>query len=130
MDPPAPPPDQVRGTQVGGGEIPIFLSFEHSEQSPSKGVKNTDQNASLTKRKNGSVRLNYSTKTDIKYVFVVSALKICSFRKGQQKDVDWSEHQECCFRCLRRWIIAIKQVLCNNVTWLTDIVCVHIYMGI
>ena len=60
MDPPAPPPEQVRGTQVGGGEIPVFLSFEHPEQSPSKGVKNTDQNASasLTKRKDGSVRLH------------------------------------------------------------------------
>ena len=68
MDPAAPPPEQVRGTQVGGREISVFLSFEHPEQSPSKGVKNTDQNASLTKRKDGSVRLNYSTKTDITYV--------------------------------------------------------------
>ena len=57
MDPPAPPPDQVRGTQVGGGELPVFLSLEHSEQSPSKGVNNTENNASLTKRKDGSIRL-------------------------------------------------------------------------
>ena len=68
MDPAAPPPEQVRGTQVGGREISVFLSFEHPEQSPSKGVKNTEQNASLIKRKDGSVRLNYSTTTDIKYV--------------------------------------------------------------
>ena len=61
MDLPAPPPEQVRGTLVGGGEIPVFLSFEHPEQSPFKCVKNTKQNASLTKRKDGSVRLNYST---------------------------------------------------------------------
>ena len=68
MDPPAPPPDQVRGTQVGGGEIPVFLSFEHPEQSPFKGVNNTENNASLIKRKDGSIRLTYSTKNDIKYV--------------------------------------------------------------
>ena len=68
MDPPAPPPDQVRGTQVGGGEIPVFLSFEHPEQSPFKGVNNTENNASLIKRKDGSIRLTYSTKNDIEYV--------------------------------------------------------------
>ena len=71
MDPPAPPSDQVRGTQVGGGEIPVFLSFEHPERSPFKGVKNTDNNASLIKRKDGSVHLTYSTKTDIEYVSYV-----------------------------------------------------------
>ena len=68
MDQPAPPKDQVRGTQVGGGEIPVFLSFEHPEKSPSKGVKNTETNASLIKHKDGSIRLTYSTKTDIEYV--------------------------------------------------------------
>ena len=58
MDSPAPPSDQVRHTQVGGGEIPVFQHLEHPEQSPykgvttrpSKGVKNTDKNEPLRKR--------------------------------------------------------------------------------
>ena len=58
MDSPAPPSDQVRHTQVGGGEIPVFQHLEHPEQSPykgvttrpSKGMKNTDKNVSLRKR--------------------------------------------------------------------------------
>ena len=33
-----------------------------------EGVKNTEHNASLIKRKDGSIRLIYSTKTDIEYV--------------------------------------------------------------
>ena len=61
MDSPAPPSDQVRHTQVGGGEIPVFQHLEHYEQSPFMGVttrpltsmKNTDKNVpwcSLRKR--------------------------------------------------------------------------------
>ena len=58
MDSPAPPSDQVRHTQVGGGEIPVLQHLEHPEQSPykgvttrpSKGMKNTDKNVSLRKR--------------------------------------------------------------------------------
>ena len=68
MDPPAPPPDQVRATQVSGGETHVFQNLQHLKQSPSKGVKNTQQNASLKQRKDGSVKLIYSTKTDIDYV--------------------------------------------------------------
>ena len=67
MDSPAPPSDQVRPTQVGGGEIPVLTTMKTSEQSPIKGMKNTEKSASLTKRKDGSLRLIYSTKTDIKY---------------------------------------------------------------
>ena len=68
MDSPAPPSDQVRHTQVGGGEIPVFQHLEHPEQSPFKGVNTTENNAALIKRKDGSIRLTYSTKTDIEYV--------------------------------------------------------------
>ena len=42
MDSPAPPPDQVRHTQVCGGEIPVsehHEHHEHHEKSPVKGVK-------------------------------------------------------------------------------------------
>ena len=39
MDSPAPPSDQVRHTQVCGGEIPVFEHLEHREQRPFKGVK-------------------------------------------------------------------------------------------
>ena len=67
MDSPAPPPDQVRPTQVGGGEIPVLTTMKTSEQSPIKGMKNTEKPASLTKRKDGSIHLIYSTKTDIQY---------------------------------------------------------------
>ena len=68
MDPPAPPPDQVRPTQVNGGEIPTSQNLQHLKQSPSKGIKKTQQKAILKQRKDGSVRLIYSTKTDIKYI--------------------------------------------------------------
>ena len=38
MDSPAPPPGQVRLTQVGGGEIPVWNTLNTSEPpSPSKG---------------------------------------------------------------------------------------------
>ena len=67
MEKPAPPPDQVRPTQVGGGAIPVLITMKTSEQSPIKGMKNTETNASLTKRKDGSTVLVYSTKTDIEY---------------------------------------------------------------
>ena len=67
MEKSAPPPDQVRPTQVGGGEIPVLITMKTSEQSPIKGIKNTETNASLTKRKDGSTVLVYSTKTDIEY---------------------------------------------------------------
>ena len=56
MDSPAPPSDQVRHTQVGGGEIPVLITMKTSEQSPIKGMKNTEKPASLTKRKGGSLR--------------------------------------------------------------------------
>ena len=68
MDPPAPPPDQVRPTQVIGGEIPTLQKLQQLKQSPSKGIKKTQQNAILKQRKDGSVRLIYSTKTDINYI--------------------------------------------------------------
>ena len=68
MDPSAPPTDQVRTTQVCGGEIPASQNLQHLKKSPSKGVKNTQQNALLQQRKDGSVRLIYSTKTDINYM--------------------------------------------------------------
>ena len=68
MEHPAPVPDHVRPTQVGGGEIPVLITMKTSEQSPIKGMKNTDTNdASLTKRKDRSTVLVYSTKTDIEY---------------------------------------------------------------
>ena len=67
MDTPAPPPDQVRPTQVGGGEIPVLITLKPSEQSPIKGMNTTENSASLTERKDGSTRLVYSTKNDIKY---------------------------------------------------------------
>ena len=51
MDSPAPPPDQVRTTQVNGGEIPVSQHLQHLKQSPSKGIKKTKQNASLKQRK-------------------------------------------------------------------------------
>ena len=69
MDSPASPLDQVRTTQVCGGETHVLQRLQHLNQSPSKkGVKNTQQNASLKLRKGGSLRLIYSTKTDINYV--------------------------------------------------------------
>ena len=68
MDSPAPPLDQVRPTQVTGGEIPTSQNLQHLKQSPSQGTKKTQQNAILKQRKDGSVRLIYSTKTDIKYI--------------------------------------------------------------
>ena len=37
MEPPAPPPGQVRTTQVGGGEIPVKITLKTSEQSPITG---------------------------------------------------------------------------------------------
>ena len=43
MDSPAPPPGQVRPTQVGGGEIPVLTTMKTSEQSPIKGMKNTEK---------------------------------------------------------------------------------------
>ena len=57
MDSPAPPSDQVRHTQVCGGEIPVLQHLQHLKQSPSKGVKtrpfkgvkNTHKNVSLNK---------------------------------------------------------------------------------
>ena len=67
MEPPAPPPDQVRPTQVVGGEIPDKITVKLSEQSPIKGMKNTENSATLIERKDGSTRLTYSTKNDIKY---------------------------------------------------------------
>ena len=57
MEPPAPPPDQVRPTQVVGGEIPDKITVKPSEQSPIKGVKNTENSATLIERKDGSTRL-------------------------------------------------------------------------
>ena len=68
MDPPASTLDQVRTTQACSGEISVLQHLQHLKQSPSKGVKNTQQNASLKLRKDGSLRLIYSTKTDINYV--------------------------------------------------------------
>ena len=69
MDQPAPPPDdQVRHTQVCGGEIPALKTMTTSKKSPSKGVKKPENSASLTMRKDGSTHLKYSTKTDIDYV--------------------------------------------------------------
>ena len=68
MDSPAPPSDQVRTTRVCGGEIPALQNLQHLKQSPSKGIKKTQQKAILKQRKDGSVRLIYSTKTDIKYI--------------------------------------------------------------
>ena len=72
MDSPASPPDQVRHTQVGGGEIPVtkvplraatpMNTSEH--QSPSKGMKHNEKNetpATLTQRKDGSYQLVYFT---------------------------------------------------------------------
>ena len=71
MDSPAPPPGQVRLTQVGGGEIPVWNTLNTSEhQSPSKGSNTNEKNetpATLTQRKDGSYQLVYSTKTDVKY---------------------------------------------------------------
>ena len=63
MDSPAPPSDQVRHIQVGGGEIPAFQHLEHYEQSPFMGVttrpltgmKNTDKNVLLRKRSHKAV---------------------------------------------------------------------------
>ena len=57
MDTPTPPPDQVRLTQVGGGEIPVLTTLKTSEKGPIKGMKNNDKPASLTKRKDGSLHL-------------------------------------------------------------------------
>ena len=68
MDSPAPPLDQVRPTQVTGGEIPTSQNLQHLKQRPSKGINKNQQTAILSKRKDGSVRLTYSTKTDIKYI--------------------------------------------------------------
>ena len=71
MDSPAPPSDQVRHTQVGGGEIPVWNTMNTSEhQSPSKGSNTNGKNATsatLTQRKDGSYQLMYSTKNDIEY---------------------------------------------------------------
>ena len=67
MDSTAPPPDQVRPTQVVGGEIPDKITVKPSEQSPIKGMKKTENSATLIERKDGSTRLIYSTKKDIKY---------------------------------------------------------------
>ena len=75
MDSPAPPLDQVRLTQATGGETPTSQNLQHLKQSPSKGIKKTQQNATLKQRKDGSVRLQggsvrliYSTTTDINYI--------------------------------------------------------------
>ena len=71
MDLPAPPPDQVRGTQVGGGEIPVLNTMQNTEnQSPPKGNEKNETNetnTTLSERKDGSYRLVYSTKNDIEY---------------------------------------------------------------
>ena len=71
MDSPAPPPDQVRPTPVGGGEIPVSNTMKNTEnQSPSKGMKNNENNetnATLTEHKGGSIRLIYSTKNHTEY---------------------------------------------------------------
>ena len=67
MDSPAPPLDQVRPTQVVGGEIPDKITVTPSEQSPIKGMKTTENSATLIERKDGSTRLIYSTKKDINY---------------------------------------------------------------
>ena len=45
MDSPAPPPGQVRLTQVGGGEIPVLNTMQNTEnQSPSKGNEKNKTN--------------------------------------------------------------------------------------
>ena len=47
MDPPAPPSDQVRHTQVGGGEIPVWNTMKTMKTRPFKG---NDNNEPLCKR--------------------------------------------------------------------------------
>ena len=76
MDSPAPPSDQVRHTQVCGGEIPVFEHLEHHEHHenkrpftgvktrPCKGMKNTEKNVSLCRRKHRADRKHEHIQTN------------------------------------------------------------------
>ena len=63
MDSPAPPPGQVRPTQVCKPMKPM----KTIEQRPSKGMKPNENNPSLKQREDGSLHLTYSVKNDIAY---------------------------------------------------------------
>ena len=63
MDTPAPPPGQVRPTQV----CKPMTTMKTTEQRPSKGMNTNENNAILRQRKDGSTRLVYSTKDHIEY---------------------------------------------------------------
>ena len=70
MDSPASPLDQVRHTQVCGGEIPVMNAMQNPDhQSPPKGM-NTNEHYenkdTLTKRKDGPF-LVYSTKNGVRH---------------------------------------------------------------
>ena len=71
MDSPAPPSDQVRHTQVCGGEIPVFEHLEHHEKRPfkgmktrpCKGMKTTDKNVPRCGRKHRADRKHENIQT-------------------------------------------------------------------
>ena len=70
MDSPASPLDQVRLTQVCGGEIPVMKTMQNPEhQNPSKGMNTNEQyehKDTMTKRKDGPF-LVYSTKNGVRH---------------------------------------------------------------